>query len=97
MFLGIDIGTSSAKAVLTDVDGGVAAVASRPCSVSRPHPLWSEQEPEDWVAAAVAAVDELAARLPDAVGAVGGIGFSGQMHGAVLLGQDGRVLRPAIL
>ncbi|MCG5238694.1 xylulokinase [Azospirillum doebereinerae] len=97
MFLGIDIGTSSAKAVLTDVDGGVAAVASRPCSVSRPHPLWSEQEPEDWVAAAVAAVDELAARLPDAVGAVAGIGFSGQMHGAVLLGQDGRVLRPAIL
>ncbi|MBP2233162.1 xylulokinase [Azospirillum agricola] len=97
MFLGIDIGTSSAKAVLTDADGEVAAVASRPCTVSRPHPLWSEQEPEDWVVAAVAAVDELASRLPEAVAAVAGIGFSGQMHGAVLLGADGRVLRPAIL
>ncbi|AWB06894.1 xylulokinase (plasmid) [Azospirillum humicireducens] len=97
MFLGIDIGTSSVKAVLTDADGAVAASASRPCTVSRPHPLWSEQEPEDWVAAAVAAVDELAERQPAALAAVLGIGFSGQMHGAVLLGADNRVLRPAIL
>ncbi|MGF7177294.1 xylulokinase [Azospirillum doebereinerae] len=97
MFLGIDIGTSSVKAVLTDADGLVVATASRACTVSHPHPLWSEQEPEDWVAVAVASVDELAEKLPDAVAAVAGIGFSGQMHGAVLLGQDGRVLRPAIL
>ena len=97
MFLGIDIGTSSVKAVLTDADGAVAASASRPCTVSRPHPLWSEQEPEDWVAAAVAAVDELAERQPAALAVVLGIGFSGQMHGAVLLGDDNRVLRPAIL
>ncbi|KAA0578517.1 xylulokinase [Azospirillum sp. B21] len=97
MFLGIDIGTSSVKAVLTDADGAVAGSASRPCTVSRPHPLWSEQEPEDWVSAAVAAVDELAERQPAALAAVLGIGFSGQMHGAVLLGADNRVLRPAIL
>ncbi|PWC78599.1 xylulokinase [Azospirillum sp. TSH64] len=97
MFLGIDIGTSSVKAVLTDADGAVAGSASRPCTVSRLHPLWSEQEPEDWVAAAIAAVDELAARQPDALAGVLGIGFSGQMHGAVLLGADNRVLRPAIL
>ncbi len=97
MFLGIDIGTSSAKAVLTDADGAVVATAARPCAVSRPHPLWSEQDPEDWVAAAVGAVDDLVEQRPDAVAAVAGIGFSGQMHGAVLLGRDGRVLRPAIL
>lgn len=97
MFLGIDIGTSSVKAVLTDADGAVAGSASRPCTVSRPHPLWSEQEPEDWVAAAIAAVDELAERQPADLAAVIGIGFSGQMHGAVLLGADKRVLRPAIL
>ncbi|MDR6772195.1 xylulokinase [Azospirillum sp. BE72] len=97
MFLGIDIGTSSVKAVLTDADGTVSGSASRPCTVSRPHPLWSEQEPEDWVVAAVAAVDELAERHPAALAAVLGIGFSGQMHGAVLLGADNRVLRPAIL
>ncbi|CAO3429301.1 xylulokinase [Azospirillum endophyticum] len=97
MFLGIDIGTSSVKAVLTDADGAVTGSASRPCTVSRPHPLWSEQEPEDWVAAAIAAVDELAERQPEALAGVLGIGFSGQMHGAVLLGADNRVLRPAIL
>lgn len=97
MFLGIDIGTSSVKAVLTDSEGAVAGSASHPCSVSRPHPLWSEQEPEDWVAAAIAAVDALAERQPADVAAVLGIGFSGQMHGAVLLGSDNRVLRPAIL
>ncbi|MBP2302054.1 xylulokinase [Azospirillum picis] len=97
MFLGIDIGTSSVKAVLTGADGTVMSVASRACAVSHPHPLWSEQEPEDWVAAAIAAVDELADRHPGAVATVAGIGFSGQMHGAVLLGRDGRVLRPAIL
>ncbi|BAI74671.1 xylulokinase (plasmid) [Azospirillum sp. B510] len=97
MFLGIDIGTSSVKAVLTDADGAVAAVASRPCTVFRPHPLWSEQEPEEWVSAAIAAVDELAERQPMALAAVLGVGFSGQMHGAVLLGRDNRVLRPAIL
>ena len=47
MFLGIDIGTSSVKAVLTDAVGAVAGSASRPCTVSRPPPLGSEQEPED--------------------------------------------------
>ena len=106
MFLGIDIGTSSVKAVLADAggsDGGgvgagtVSGSASRPCTVSRLHPQWSEQEPEDWVAAAIAAVDELAERQPAALAAVLGIGFSGQMHGAVLLGRDNQVLRPAIL
>ncbi len=97
MFLGIDIGTSSVKAVLVNADGAVVASASRPCAVSRPHPLWSEQDPEQWVTGAIAAVDELAAGWPDAVGDVVGVGFSGQMHGATLLDRNGAVLRPAIL
>lgn len=97
MFLGIDIGTSSVKAVLVNADGAVVASASRPCTVSRPHPLWSEQDPEQWVTGAVAAVDELAAGWPDAVAEVVGVGFSGQMHGATLLDRAGNVLRPAIL
>ena len=55
MFLGIDIGTSGVKAVLLG-DAGVAAQASAPLTVSRPHPLWSEQDPDAWVAATHAAV-----------------------------------------
>src|SRR6185369_8975351 len=57
----------------------------------------SEQDPDAWVAAAVGAVDDLAAAHPCEVAQVRGIGLSGQMHGATLLGADGRPLRPAIL
>jgi sugar (pentulose or hexulose) kinase len=48
-FLGLDIGTSSIKALLVDADQRVVAEASTPLSVSRPHPLWSEQDPGDWI------------------------------------------------
>lgn len=94
MFLGIDVGTSGVKAVLVDGRGGVAAQASAPLTVSRPHPLWSEQDPSDWWAAVDTAVLELGAELRREVR---GIGLAGQMHGATLLGADDRPLRPAIL
>ena len=60
MYLGLDIGTSSVKAVLMDGAGRVVASASRPLTVSRPYPLWSEQDPEDWWQATLAALDDLA-------------------------------------
>jgi xylulokinase len=47
-YLGFDIGTSSIKAILIDGAQTLIAEASVPVSVSRPHPLWSEQAPEDW-------------------------------------------------
>lgn len=94
LFLGIDIGTSGVKAVLTRADGTVAAQSSAPLSVSRPHPLWSEQDPADWWQATGAAVQGLNAELRRQVA---GIGLAGQMHGAALLGEDDKVLRPAIL
>ena len=94
MFLGIDIGTSGVKAILLDERGAVAAQASAPLSVSRPHDLWSEQAPDDWCAATDAAVLALPA---DMRARVQGIGLAGQMHGATLLGADDRPLRPAIL
>ena len=97
MFLGLDIGTSSVKAVLLDDRDHVVAIAERPLTVERPHPTWSEQDPESWIAATVSAVDELAARDPVGVAAVRGIGLSGHMHGAVLLDAAERVLRPCIL
>jgi xylulokinase len=94
MFLGIDIGTSGVKAVITDASGVVLDQATSPLSVSRPHPLWSEQNPEHWWAATDAAVCQLNPKLRSAVL---GIGLAGQMHGATLLGADDRPLRPAIL
>ncbi len=94
MYLGIDIGTSSVKAILMDEVGLVVEQASAPLAVSRPQPLWSEQDPTDWWAATNRAVSDLDLQKRRAVRA---IGLSGQMHGATLLGTDNRPLRPAIL
>lgn len=94
MYLGIDIGTSGVKAVLMDEAGMVVEIATSALSVSRPHDLWSEQDPADWWAATNSAVSDLDLKKRHAVKAVG---LSGQMHGATLLGNDDRALRPAIL
>ena len=95
MWIGIDLGTSGVKVVLCDETGAVRAQASAPLAVSRPHPLWSEQDPETWWRATEQAVAEL--RSHAGLSGVRGVGLSGQMHGAVLLDRAGRVLRPAIL
>jgi xylulokinase len=97
VFLGMDIGTSGVKAVLVSEAGAVIATATRELALSHPAPLWSEQDPDSWVDAAIGAVDDLAASKPRDIARVRGIGLSGQMHGATLLGEDGKPLRPAIL
>jgi xylulokinase len=94
MYLGIDIGTSSVKAILMDETGAVVEIAQAPLSVSRPHDLWSEQDPTDWWAATNSAVSQFDLQRRRSVKA---IGLSGQMHGATLLGADNQALRPAIL
>ena len=94
MYLGIDIGTSAVKAVIVSAAGIVAAQATAPLSVTRPHDLWSEQDPDDWRDATDAAVLALDAILRASVQA---IGLAGQMHGATLLGADDRPLRAGIL
>ncbi|BCP52718.1 xylulokinase [Kaistia sp. 32K] len=96
-YIGIDIGTSAVKALLVDENQAVLAETDVPLPISRPHPLWSEQDPEDWWRATESALAALRAKAPAAFEATVGIGLSGQMHGAVLLDQAGRVLRPAIL
>ncbi|MGO4573541.1 xylulokinase [Microvirga sp. 2TAF3] len=95
MYLGIDLGTSGVKAVLIDEKGALVGEGTAPLTLARPRPLWSEQDPEAWWQATKIAVSALGAR--HSLDAVAGIGLSGQMHGAVLLGRSGQVLRPAIL
>ena len=94
MFLGIDIGTSGVKAVVLDTAGKVVAQGTAALTVQRPHPLWSEQDPEAWWTATDAAVRAIE---PAVRRTVRGIGVAGQMHGATLLGADDRPLRPGIL
>jgi xylulokinase len=94
-YLGIDIGTSSVKTVLFDREQRLIGQASQSLAVSRPHPGWSEQDPEAWWKAVEGTIDTLARE--HGLAGLRGIGLSGQMHGAVCLDRDDRVLRPAIL
>ena len=95
MFIGLDLGTSALKGLLINDSQSVLAEFSAPLSVSRPKDGWSEQSPADWIAAAEAVFDGLAAQHD--LGKVAGIGLSGQMHGATLLDAADQVLRPCIL
>ncbi|MFN3616195.1 MAG: xylulokinase, partial [Rubrimonas sp.] len=95
MFIGLDLGTSGVKGVVIDEGQTLLAEATAPLTVQRPAPGWSEQAPSDWIAAAEAVMDALAARID--MGAVRGLGLSGQMHGATLLDASDAVLRPCIL
>lgn len=95
MVIGIDLGTSGVKVALLDAHGKVIAVESAPLEVSRPQPLWSEQDAESWWQATDHAMQALAQQHD--LSGVKAIGLSGQMHGATLLDSDNRVLRPAIL
>ena len=94
MFLGLDVGTSSVKAVIVDEHDAVVAQASAPLTVSRPQPLFSEQDPEAWSHATIRAIRALPESMRQKVQA---IGLTGQMHGATLLDQSDQPLRPAIL
>ena len=93
-FLGIDLGTSSAKAVVLDTEGRLLAQAAAGYAVTSAKAGYAESEPEEWWSAVTACVRE-------AVHAAGArpaaIGLSGQMHGLVLTSPDGAALRPALL
>ncbi|WP_158784731.1 xylulokinase [Pantoea sp. BAV 3049] len=95
MYTGIDLGTSGVKVILLNEDNRVLASHTEPLTVSRPHPLWSEQHPEEWWQATDRAMQALAQKHP--LHDVRALGLTGQMHGAVLLGRQQNVLRPAIL
>lgn len=95
MYIGIDLGTSGIKVILLNEDNEVLASHTETLTVSRPHPLWSEQDPEMWWQALDRAMLSLAQQHP--LNAVRVLGLTGQMHGAVLLDRQHRVLRPAIL
>ena len=90
VLVGLDVGTSGVKALALSPRGELLARAERPYPLSTPRPGWAEQDPDDWWAAAQAALADL--RLEPTT-----IGLSGQMHGLVALGGDDRPLRPAIL
>src|SRR3954447_13810458 len=92
--LGIDLGTSSVKAVVARLDGTVAGQATGDYPVTSPHPGWAETSPGDWLAATAYAVRTAVLR---AGGQPVAIGLSGQMHGVVATADDGRPVRAAMV
>ena len=98
--LGIDIGTTGAKALLLSENGGIVASQNAEYPLLTPEPNWAEQNPEDWWEATVSAIRSCLEQARTAHGGnveVQAIGLSGQMHSSVFLDGDGEVLRPAIL
>jgi xylulokinase len=93
--LGIDLGTSGVKVVVFSVDGVVKAVGLAEYPILTSCVGYAEQNPEQWWRATVNAVRAALGKAdhPEILG----IGFSGQMHGLVLLDQDKELVRPAII
>jgi hypothetical protein len=93
--LGLDLGTSGAKALVLAEDGHVAAVASSPCTVDRPQEGWAEADPQSWITCRAHCRPARPRRRGDEP--VRAIGLAGQMHGVVLCDSAGRPVRPALL
>ncbi len=94
-YLGLDLGTSGLRALLTGEAGEVLASVERGYEVAYPHPGWAEQDPADWITALNAVIAEL--KDHPQFSSVRGIAVAGHMHGAVLLDAKGELIRPCIL
>ena len=97
-FLGMDVGTGGTRAVIVDGAGKLISGASSEHAAFRtPHPGWAEQDPEDWWRAAQEAIRGAIEAAPEPRQPIAAIGLTGQMHGAVMLDENGAVLRPSLI
>jgi len=97
-FLGIDVGTGGTRAVLLNEQGRVVnSATAEHAPMSSPQIGWAEQSPDDWWRAACQAIKECLAKSGTSAAEVSGIGLTGQMHGLVMLDENDRVLRPALI
>lgn len=95
LYVGVDLGTSAVKLLLMDGSGHIEKIVSREYPIYFPHPGWSEQNPEDWFAQTMDGLKELLSECDKTK--VAGISFGGQMHGLVILDENDKVIRPALL
>jgi xylulokinase len=97
-FLGMDVGTGGTRAVIVDSNGKLIAGASSEHAPFRAeHPGWAEQDPEDWWRAAQEAIRGAIAAAPEPRQSIAAICLTGQMHGAVMLDENGALLRPSLI
>ena len=97
-WMGIDVGTGGTRVLLVDKNGNeAAAVTATHEDMRMRHPMWAEQDPEDWARAAAMAIRAALAEAGARASEVRGVGLSGQMHGLVILDRDGAVIRPSLI
>jgi xylulokinase len=97
-WLGLDVGTGSSRALLIDASGRIRFAYTAPHEEMRmAKPLWAEQDPDDWWRAGQAAIAGVLKEAGSDGNSVRGVGLTGQMHGLVMLNQDGQVIRPALI
>lgn len=94
MFIGIDLGTSGVKIILTSSTGEVIKTVSRSYELLIPQPSWTEQDPNAWYDQTIDGLKEIVKGYESKIK---GMSFSGQMHGLVLLDENDQVLRNALL
>jgi xylulokinase len=97
MFIGIDLGTSSVKMILTDHEQNILATSNSPLTVQNPKDGYSEQNPQEWIDASIECLEGLKFKKPKEFSETIAIGISGHMHGATLIDNTGNVIRPCIL
>lgn len=95
--MGIDIGTTGTKTILMQESGKILSSSVQEYSLQTPWPNWAEQNPEDWWMATVKSISKVLSDSKIGGENIKGIGLSGQMHGAVFIDKDYKVLRPCIL
>ena len=95
LFIGVDLGTSATKLLLVNEKGEILNTVTKEYPLIFPHPGWSEQEPEEWMKACLEGIPELLQGFD--AGEVAGLSAAGQMHGLVVLDENDKVIRPAIL
>jgi xylulokinase len=95
--IGVDVGTTGARAVAVDEHGVVVAARSSEYPLLTPRPQWTEQDPAEWWRATRKVLAGATAASRESGHDVTGIGLTGQMHGSVFLDAKGEVIRPALL
>ncbi|WAL58890.1 gluconokinase [Thermocoleostomius sinensis] len=96
-FIGVDVGTTSTKAIVFSVTGEMKSISNRGYPIAVPRPGWAEQDPEEIFSDVLLAVREAVRQANIAKSEVAAIGFSGAMHSLIAVNAEGQPLTPAII
>jgi gluconokinase len=94
-YLGVDIGTTSVKAVAFSGGGEVLAKHAIAYGMQHPSPAWSEQDPGEILRAATQSINQVVAALAPARPAL--LSFSAAMHSLIAVDDDGQPLTPCMI